>query len=244
LKAVYVESHPGAALSRAVECAWRHETAAAVDYSVRPDGCLDIIYSREMGLIAVGAMTVEGRYTMPAGTKTIGVRFRPGMARPFLRVSPAELTGKLVSLEDLWDSRARELARRMDDDFSEHTLTSMLIAPPAPDPVKRAIEAITEARGAIDLDWVASQAGMSPRQFRRRCFEESGLSPKHLCRILRFRHACQLAEEGNDGWAGIAAGAGYFDQAHLIRDFREFTGRAPMSVFSNRPALDSGHNRA
>jgi AraC-like DNA-binding protein len=93
------------------------------------------------------------------------------------------------------------------------------------------------------LDWVAAQAGMSPRQFRRRCFEESGLAPKHLCRILRFRHACELAISRGSGWAAIAADAGYFDQAHLIHDFHEFTGRAPVSFFSNT-AAGSIHNRA
>jgi AraC-like DNA-binding protein len=51
---------------------------------------------------------------------------------------------------------------------------------------------------------------------------------------MRFRYACELAERsGKLEWAGIAADAGYFDQAHLIRDFREFAGGTPMSVFSN-----------
>jgi AraC-like DNA-binding protein len=88
------------------------------------------------------------------------------------------------------------------------------------------------SHGDIDLDWVARQAGMSERQFRRRCLEESGLAPKQLCRVLRFRRACELGGRGLP-WGLIAAEAGYFDQAHLIRDFREFTGATPMSVFSN-----------
>ena len=87
---------------------------------------------------------------------------------------------------------------------------------------------------SVDLEWVARQANLSSRQFRRRCLEESGLTPKQLCRVLRFRHACQLARGGaRVEWAGIAAEAGYFDQAHLIRDFREFAGATPVSVFSN-----------
>jgi AraC-like DNA-binding protein len=73
---------------------------------------------------------------------------------------------------------------------------------------------------------------MSDRQFRRRCLDESGLAPTQLCRVLRFRRACALGRRGLP-WGLIAAEAGYFDQAHLIRDFREFTGVTPMSVFSN-----------
>jgi AraC-like DNA-binding protein len=229
---MYVEVSAGKALERAVECCWTLETPTITAHAVRPDGCLDIVYSRELGLIAVGAMTCEQRFVMPAGGKTIGVRFRPGMARPFLRVSPCGLTGHTAPLEDLWGARARELQRQLDDGLGPQALAAALIAPPAPDPVKRAIEAMVQARGAIDIDWAASQAGLSARHFRRRCLEESGLTPKHLCRILRFRHACELARSGGGGWAGVALDAGYFDQAHLIRDFHEFTGGAPVAVFS------------
>jgi AraC-like DNA-binding protein len=241
---MYLETSPGPALERAVECCWLLETARSLEHAVRPDGCLDIVYSRELGLRAVGAMTIERRFAQPSGSITIGVRFRPGMARPFLGVPPAELTDKTVALEDLWGQRARDLEGRLEDELSGRTLAAALMAPHAPDPVKRAIETVVDAHGAIDLDWVAAQAGMSPRQFRRRCFEESGLAPKHLCRILRFRHACELAISRASGWAAIALDAGYFDQAHLIRDFHEFTGRAPVSVFSNTAPTVSTHNRA
>jgi AraC-like DNA-binding protein len=227
---VYVESKPAAALERAVECCWSLDTLVEIGHAVPPDGCLDIVYSREMGLVAVGTMTFEQRFTLPPSSKTIGVRFRPGMAKPFLRVSPAELTDKIAPLDDLWGARARELERRLEDEIDARTLASALIAQPAPDPVKRAIEAIAEANGVIDLDWAAAQAGMSPRHFRRRCYEESGLSPKQLCRILRFRRAREWASTSATGWAAIALEAGYFDQAHLIRDFNEFTGRPPMAV--------------
>jgi transcriptional regulator GlxA family with amidase domain len=117
-------------------------------------------------------------------------------------------------------------------------LAAALPSPPATlDRVQRAIEAIAASHGTADLEWVARQANLGPRQFRRRCLEESGLTPKHLCRVLRFRHAWSLAERsaGRD-WSGVAAEAGYFDQAHLIRDFRELAGGPPMSVFSNTVA--------
>jgi AraC-like DNA-binding protein len=105
----------------------------------------------------------------------------------------------------------------------------------------RAVGAMTRTHGNANLDWIAAQANLSPRQFRRRCLEESGLTPKHLCRVLRFRHSNSLASASRrPDWADIAGRAGYYDQAHLIRDFREFTGQTPMSVFSNTSSAVAG----
>src|SRR5436190_2769351 len=113
-------------------------------------------------------------------------------------------------------------------------LFGSLPVPPAPTPVQKAIEALADADGNTDLDNIAWQANLSPRQFRRRCLEESGLTPKRLCRVLRFRRVCRIAADlDRPNWSDIALDTGYFDQAHLIRDFHDFTGVAPMSVFSN-----------
>jgi AraC-like DNA-binding protein len=220
------------------------DAPAPVDHAVRPDACLDIVYSPETGLQAIGAMTVERRYQIPAGSAMTGVRFRPGMAGEFLGVSPAELTDRAVPLEDLLGQQARELQSKLAavPDRAGALGAFLRVPERPPDLVRRAIEAMVEARGVADLDRIAAQSHLSPRQFRRRCLEASGLTPKHLCRVLRFRYAASVAAVSmgkpapRADWAQIAADAGYFDQAHLIRDFREFTGRTPMAVFSNTAA--------
>jgi AraC-like DNA-binding protein len=233
----YREHIPETRLGRWIECAWSLETAAAVDaYAVRPDGCIDIVYARESGAQVVGAMTAERRFPLAAGARTIGVRFHPGMAGAFLGASPGEFTDRTVALEEVWGRRARQLERRLGDAGSLEECLGILrdaLGAPArePDGVQRVIALMRAAHGDLDLDWAARQAGLSARQFRRRAVEESGLAPKHLCRVLRFRRACALAA-GGAGWASVAGEAGYFDQAHLIRDFREFTGATPMAVFS------------
>jgi AraC-like DNA-binding protein len=210
---------------------------------VPPDGCLDIIYDRRHGLSAIGTMTVEQRFDYPDGIWIAGVRFRPGMAGAFLRASPAELTDTTLPLDDLWSRRARELEQHLADAKSIRDAVRLLLgslpAPPsAPNPVQQAIQALTAANGNADVEVTARQANLSPRQFRRRCLEESGLTPKHLCRVLRFRHACRLARETDrPNWSDVALEAEYFDQAHFIRDFRKFTGLTPMAVFSNTRSL-------
>ena len=242
----YREQLPDARLSRWVECFWTLQSEAPVrGYPVRPDGCVDLIFPDQIhapdrGARVVGAMTAERRFDLAAGAHVYGIRFRPGMARPFLGVAAAELTDRAVALSDVWGKAARSVEGQFSEavslDEALGLLGSVLPTPvDAPDSVQLAIEAMTAAHGDIDLDWVARHAGLGARQFRRRCLEESGLLPKHLCRVLRFRRACQLANGATD-WAQIAASAGYFDQSHLIRDFHEFTGGTPMSVFSKTRA--------
>ena len=240
----YREQPAPGGLTRWVECIWSLETCEAIEaYPVRPDGCIDILYSGGR-VEVVGAMTVERRFDIEPHSRRVGLRFRPGMAAPFLRMPVTELTDRVVPLEELWGSRVLDLAMRIADVPSIadacHVLTGAVSPPPtASSTVQRALEMLASSHGNIDLEWIARQAGMSDRQFRRRCLEESGLAPKQLCRVLRFRHAFALGQRGLP-WGLVAAEAGYFDQAHMIRDFREFTGATPASVFSNTGGRVSG----
>jgi len=235
---MYRERGPSTPLSGWLECGWSLESTQAIEeHRVAPDGCVDILYDRKQGLRVVGAMTVEQRFDYSHGAALAGVRFRPGMAGPFLGASPAELTDGTAALDDLWPRRARALQQRLDDarsiqDAAQILMVSLAAPVSAQNPVQRAIHALTAANGNLDLDVLARHANLSGRQFRRRCLEESGLTPKHLARVLRFRNACKIARAAGrrPDWAVIALDAGYCDQSHFIRDFREFTGRTPVSL--------------
>jgi AraC-like DNA-binding protein len=221
------------ALEPFAECFWRGDTSTGVaSYPIPPDGCMDIVFWPEGGLRVVGTMTATQTAALPPQSQLVGVRFRPGMAGFFLGPVAPELVDRWTPLEDLWGARGRRLHQGLGDSASAAARFLLLSrALPHPerglDSVHRAISAIVTAGGAVDLDWVARHAGLSPRQFRRRAIEETGLSPKRLCRVLRFRRATALA--ARLGWAQVAAECGYSDQAHLIRDFREFTGSTPTA---------------
>jgi AraC-like DNA-binding protein len=237
---LYREHTPPTAQARWIECSWILESGTEpIAHRVPPDGCVDIVYGPAFGLRAIGTMTVEQRFHFVENVCLTGVRFRPGMAGAFLGVPPSELTDGSAAIEDVWPRGGPELKRRLDDAKSIQEAMGLLLGSlpmpaEAPNPVQRAIEAIAAANGNADLDSVACQANLSPRQFRRRCLEESGLTPKRLCRVLRFQHACRIAGEADRlSWSDIALEAEYFDQAHLIRDFQDFTGHNPMAVFSN-----------
>ncbi len=228
-------------LASFAECLWRGETPAkAASHPIPPDGCIYIVFWPEGGLRVVGTMTVLQMAELPPNTQLVGIRFRPGMAGLFLGEVASELVDRWTPLEELWGAHARHLRTQLEEPAAGR-LSLLASAIPAPRreiaPVHRAIQAIAEAAGLIDLDWVADQARLSPRQFRRRTIEETGLSPKRLCRVMRFRRAATLAERM--GWAAVAAECGYTDQAHLIRDFREFTGVTPAAFANGRFLQDS-----
>jgi AraC-like DNA-binding protein len=230
----YQEHAPGPALDPFVECLWTVTTReAADDHLVLPDGCLDIIYSTQTGLEAVGTMTTGQTFALPARTEIAGVRFRPGQAGAFLHIAARELTDRSAPLEDLWGAPARRLENRLAETQSRRERAtelaqSLRIPERSLPPVQRAIAALASRDGEADLDEIARQSNLSPRQFRRRCLDESGLAPKHLCRVLRFRRVLRgLDLAARRGWAHLAAECGYYDQAHLIQDFREFSGSTP-----------------
>ena len=88
------------------------------------------------------------------------------------------------------------------------------------------------------MERVAEQLGVTARHLRRAFTENIGIGPKDFARAVRLQRAMKMAATSKD-WARIAADAGYYDQAHLISDFRELVGLTP-SAFLKRPRDRSG----
>ena len=75
---------------------------------------------------------------------------------------------------------------------------------------------------------MAAGQGLSERQAERVFLEHVGLSPKLFGRLTRMNEALKLrASDEALSWADIAASAGYFDQSHMVRDFRDLNGATP-----------------
>ncbi|MEO5984506.1 MAG: helix-turn-helix domain-containing protein [Ferruginibacter sp.] len=82
--------------------------------------------------------------------------------------------------------------------------------------------------GNVPIEKIASLACLSLRQFERKCAERIGMPPKSFARIARFSKAYRVKEaRPHLTWTAIAYEAGYFDQMHFIRDFKEFAGVTP-----------------
>jgi len=80
---------------------------------------------------------------------------------------------------------------------------------------------------------IARQIGMSTRQFERKSLEYFGLPPATLSRIARFQRALALGSSQDISWLEVAHAADYYDQMHMIRDFRAFAGGPPTKAFAS-----------
>jgi len=228
----YREIPPPHSLREAVECCWISSHADA--HRVLPDGCADILFRFREGqpeLLTVGAMTRFEDVEEHPEESMVGIRFRPSMWTRVMDVRADEVTDQMLPLEDLWGAAARNLRERMANGRSGEERAAYLIqavrAVEKRTAFQRAIGCLEMRRGMVSLDHLAREAGLSVRQFRRVCIRETGLSPKLLARILRFRHAEARASAESGGHAGLAADCGFADQAHMIAEFRRFAGRTP-----------------
>ncbi|MBU8894748.1 AraC family transcriptional regulator [Corallococcus sp. M34] len=186
---------------------------------------------------------------VPPGS--IGLHFKPGGAYPFFGVPISELTNRVVPIEALWSpaegqrlrerlSAAPSVVARMD------VLRQALIArlrrddvyePASAHLVLRAVRLLSDARELPRVDALARTVGVSERQLRRAFDEVVGMGPKAYARIVRFQRAVRASRlQSSPDWGTIATAVGYYDQAHLIADFRALTGTTPGSFSRGRHA--------
>jgi AraC-like DNA-binding protein len=157
-----------------------------------------------------------------------------------LGVPAAAIAGRIVALEDLWgDAATRRLSERLAD--ARDTLDAAAILESAI-AERLAIADGRRARAQLALDAadrltsanvnaVAGDLGVSERHLRRVFRETVGVSPKAFAKLMRFRRALRAArEDDRASWASIAARAGYYDQAHLIAEFRAIAGVTPPAL--------------
>jgi AraC-like DNA-binding protein len=256
---IYREFKSAPPLAKNVECIWLLEggdrQSSPAPERLLPDGCFELILNfgapfrehKETGgcdlqpmRFVVGQMTRPVLISPTGCVRLLGIRFVPGGALPFFHFPPGALTNSIVPLADVAHALDREFCGMVDEDrhleeqigmIESLLIRRMRVKEERGASLASAISRIIRSGGQIPVDWLADDLGISGRQLERRFVSEVGLGPKLLCRILRFQQVFRAVERSDKNWARIAADCGYFDQAHLIRDFRQFAGQTPAVLF-------------
>jgi AraC-like DNA-binding protein len=167
----------------------------------------------------------------------IGVHFLPGGGAALLGVNAQELTDRHIALSDIWGPRARTLREQLIDaptpaarfalleaEFRSRLRPQRLVHPA----ISFALRGMQTAPTDLRIAQVQAATGYSPRRFTTLFTDAVGLTPKLYSRINRLRSVVERVAQGGElAWADLASEYGYYDQSHLTRDFREFSGVTP-----------------
>lgn len=170
----------------------------------------------------------------------VSIDLTPLGARALFGVPGGELASVVVDLDELLGPGARSLPERLAElpswrrrfDVLDEVLTHVIASRVSKDPPPEVVEAyrlLVESGGAVGVHDLAEEVGWSRRHLAERFREEVGLAPKATARVVRFDLAKRLVQrsDGRRPLADVAATAGYADQAHFNREFRELAGCTP-----------------
>jgi AraC-like DNA-binding protein len=198
---------------------------------------------------AFGLRQTVHRKLIRGGQRTLMARLHLGATEAVLGVSASAMAGRIVVLDQLWgDGATRQLSDRLADArgmadaaaILESAIAQRLVM--ASGRCARAQLALdaTDRLVSANVNAVAVDLGVSERHLRRVFRETVGVSPKAFAKLTRFHRALRVArEDGEASWASVAAAAGYYDQAHLIAEFRAIAGVTPRALLSELRAAPS-----
>lgn len=187
--------------------------------------------------------------THSGSQRVVEVELSPLAAVTMFGVPAAELADQIVEVSALWP-RTMHLLDQLHsvtswaDRFQlvEATLNARCAAGRAVSPVVAgAWRQIVDSRGDLGMDVLREQTGWSRKRLAERFRAEVGLPPKTMAGLARFQHAVGLMRRpGRPSLAAIAMTCGYYDQAHLNREFRELAGRTPTEFLTELVADTAG----
>ncbi|MCU1259724.1 MAG: transcriptional regulator, AraC family [Bryobacterales bacterium] len=240
---------PGPPLASYVEALWYYDGCQTPHQKERvlPNGRFQVFINLTTGGGAVSGMRSRYIAIEPAAIRSVmGVVFRPGGARGFFDVPADDFYNQVVPLDAVWGSQVTRLGDRLREAASvggkfQVLETALLQA------MQRGAEERLALRPSVQLALqefrhvphirtvsdVSREVTLSRRRFSQLFREQVGITPKLYCRLIRFRELVrQIVAGGPVDWADVALACGYYDQAHLAHEFRDFSGISPGSYLA------------
>ena len=216
---------PSALLIVNLGAPFRIRAGTDIETAEYADGCVVTMPTRAL------------EFGYPLRTRSVGVHFKPWGLAPFLPMPAAELCDLPVTVEQVWGRPATaELRDRLATadgpqemlTLLEEELVRRLRVIDGLDLVRHMSSAVAATGGTVPIRDIGVAARASSTYLAKRFKAVVGVTPKRLARSYRFSSTVLALDVAAPiDWGDVAAGAGYFDQAHFVREFREFTGLTP-----------------
>jgi AraC-like DNA-binding protein len=180
----------------------------------------------------------------PSGVSGIvAARFLPDGLIPFLTMPVLYLENKAVGLAEIFGEKGKKLEQEVmsasDNQQRIKLIEAFLLSRlndqhSADTIIKSCIDAIFHSQGQLSVLQLAGTVNVNRRSVERKFIAAIGMSPKQLSRVVRLQAAMKMLEHKDfTSLTSLAYENGYYDQAHFIKDFKEFTGTSPKSFFAD-----------
>ena len=192
--------------------------------------------------IACGQLTKPLVLQSSRDAGMFGIRFQPNGMAPLVSAPMKLLTDARVAAEDLFagiDPLIEKMMESSDDGQRIAACNQFLIRSIEVNSenvcVQRALKRIVMTQGRTSVESLTKFMGVSRRSLELAFQKEVGISPKMYCRVIRFRGLYDaMSSESSQNWIQMALESGFFDQSHLIRDFRQFAGDSPTAFLATQ----------
>ncbi len=257
----YSEVAPSPHLTEFIKCFWSIQDTSGSSRApepVVPDGCLEIVFNladrfqrihcaddiETQPVTIVAGQMRQSVLIRPTGQISLfGIRFQHAGAFPFFQFSLSELTDRIEDIDSIWGLDGREIEERICQaaTFEERVaIIETIFTARLKSNKKFDISIIEAARlivgkdGALPIRQVAELIGVSERRLEREFKQKIGVSPKMFSRIIRFQKLLKSLESGgSEGLLDKALEFGYYDQAHMVHEFKEFAGKSPTTFIED-----------
>lgn len=260
----YREFKPSATLSPYIDCFWTHEGVLPENQTYRcvPSGNTDLIVGATDGeewlqqgenWERIPRVFFTGMWTAPAVIKStrrigwFGIRFKPEIFVQLFRQPLREMENVTIDARAIMGKRVEtligQIAEKQDIQSRMAAVEAFLggeLSRRLPEDTyfTQAIRLIRTHGGQVSTEALSKEVFVSERQLQRVFREYFGVTPKTYGRLMRFNRAAALLKNARTiNWSDISYTCGYADQAHFIRDFREFSGARPSTLVTDPAAL-------
>mgnify|MGYP002777099159 CR=1 FL=1 len=252
---------PSDELKEFVMCYWNLEgdkESTPVKNTIVPDGTMKLIFHyedtykhhpRNGESIVLPKCFLIGQLTQPYVVEPLGVtgsfvvRFHPNGFLPFTTIPIKDMENTAVPIDKLFGNEGAEVGKNIlhANDTSERiNLIEKFLLKRLTDKktidfvVKSTIETILEANGKFTVNEFSHEMNINRRKLTRKFSSAIGLSPKQLAKIIRIQAALKtLLVKKVASFTELAYENEYFDQAHFIKEFKEFTGLTPKDFYGD-----------
>ena len=226
-----------------VERIWLARGSRGGRETILPDGRFELIFNFGDSVLQDGepqpramlaaetrrAVTIE-----PSGRADfLGITLRDGRVAHALGVPPREVRDRMFAFGD---RLFEQLGNANGDEARVRIITGAFAAAERDALAEHAAAAIRETHGRISITRLAGVCGVSVRTLSRAFNRSLGMTPKTLARVCRINRAAALLREGNAA-AEVALDAGFYDQPHLVNEFRSIAGLSPSRWIELPPGL-------